>query len=64
MSACYPEMFKDHESDLFSAMESVIFLSLLFCMDLSEVRLFEDDLQGGHDLRIKRLEVWAWISKD
>ena len=48
------------KSDLSSAKESVIFLSLLlFKIDpLSEVRILDDPLQAGSDLCIKRLEVW------
>ena len=31
---------------------------------LSEVRILEDLLQGGSDLRIKHLEVWILISQN
>ena len=54
-----------HRSWKLSAKESVIFLSLLLCqIDLFlEVRIWDDLLQGGSDLRIKRLEVREQISK-
>ena len=49
-----------------SAMESVIFLTLLsFQIDpFSEVRMLEDLLQKVSDFRIKRLEVCQSISKN
>ena len=66
MSACYPEMFIDHESDQSSTKESVIFVSLLlFLIDpLSEVRIWNALPQGSSDLRNKRLNRFPKIDRD
>ena len=49
MCACYPDIFIDHKSDLSSAKESVISLSLLLFhvnpFSESEVRIVDDLLR-------------------
>ena len=47
MSACHPEVFIDHDSNLSSAKESVIQLSILLCQidSFLEVRILDDLLQ-------------------